>query len=289
MTLLAMQPWLSGSAAMALIDTAYKVLCEQVLRNGYVKPSRVGETLSLPGLSIKTWKVDQEFPVLSSRKIFLPGILGELAAFLHGATKLREFKEQGCNYWDHNASQWHVNKDVLQEDWSVGRIYGAQWRDWGVSGLDQIAELIAGIKADPYGRRHLLTTWNPEELGDMCLPPCHLLAQFYVHDDTLDCIVYMRSVDLALGLPSDLVLYGALLMLVAKETGMKAGSLHMQFGDAHIYKPHIEKLAAQLQRFPPALGPAAALMPSAALDNFTAEMFHLYDYQPLEAIKYELL
>lgn len=274
---------------MALIDTAYKILCEQVLRNGYTKPSRVGETLSLPGLSIKTWNVEQEFPVLSSRKIFLTGILGELAAFLRGATTLRQFKEQGCNYWDHNASQWKPNAGVAQKDWSVGRIYGAQWRNWGVSGLDQIAALVAGIKADPYGRRHLLTTWNPEELSDMCLPPCHLLAQFYAHNETLDYIVYMRSVDLALGLPSDLVLYGAFLMLVAKETDMKAGRLHIQFGDAHIYKPHIQKLGGQLQRFPPALGPAAALTPSATLDNFTADMFHLYDYQPLEAIKYELL
>jgi thymidylate synthase len=274
---------------MALIDTAYKVLCEQVLRNGYVKPSRVGETLSLPGLSIKTWNVEQEFPVLSSRKIYLTGILGELAAFLRGATMLREFKEQGCNYWDHNASQWKRNAGVPQEDWEVGHIYGAAWRNWGSTELDQIAALVAGIKADPYGRRHLLTTWNPEKLADMALPPCHLLAQFYAHNDTLDCIVYMRSVDLALGLPSDLVLYGALLMLVAKETGMQAGRLHMQFGDAHVYKPHIEKLTAQLQRFPPALGPAAALTPSATLDSFTADMFHLYDYQPLEAIKYELL
>lgn len=274
---------------MALIDSAYKILCEQVLRNGYVKPSRVGETLSLPGLSIKSWNVTQEFPILSSRKIFLPGILGELAAFLRGATALREFKEQGCNYWDHNAAQWPPNEGLRQEDWSVGRIYGAQWREWGVTGLDQIKALVAGIKADPHGRRHLLTTWNPEELADMCLPPCHLLAQFYVHGDRIDCIVYMRSVDLALGLPSDLVLYGVLLMLVAKEVGLVPGTLHMQFGDAHIYKPHIEKLAAQLQRFHPIIGPYAMLGLDATLDNFTASMFQLYNYQPLEAIKYELL
>lgn len=274
---------------MALIDSAYQVLCEQVLRNGYVKPSRVGETLSLPGLSIKSWNVAQEFPILSSRKIFLPGILGELAAFLRGATMLREFKKQGCNYWDHNASQWPLNEGLRQENWSVGRIYGAQWREWGITGLDQIKALVDGIKADPHGRRHLLTTWNPEELGAMCLPPCHLLAQFYVHGDRIDCIVYMRSVDLALGLPSDLVLYGVLLMLVAKEVGLKPGTLHMQFGDAHIYKPHIEKLAAQLQRFPPTIGPYATLSLDATLNNFTADKFYLRNYDPLEAIKYELL
>lgn len=274
---------------MALIDSAYQILCEQVLRNGYVKPSRVGETLSLPGLSIKSWNVTQEFPILSSRKIFLPGILGELAAFLRGATALREFKEQGCNYWDHNAAQWSWNADLDKEDWEVGRIYGAQWREWGITGLDQIKALVAGIKADPHGRRHLLTTWNPEELDVMCLPPCHLLAQFYVHGDRIDCIVYMRSVDLALGLPSDLVLYGVLLMLVAKEVGLVPGTLHMQFGDAHIYKPHIIRLAAQLQRFPATVGPFATLQHDATLDNFTASMFQLHGYAPLEAISYVLL
>lgn len=273
---------------MALIDTAYKVLCEQVLRHGYTKPSRVGDTLSLPGLSIKTWNVAQEFPVLSSRKIFLTGVLGELAAFLRGATTLAEFKAQNCNYWDHNAAQWALNEGIPKEHWSVGRIYGAQWRKWGRTGLDQIAALVDGIKTDRYGRRHLLTTWNPEELDAMCLPPCHLLAQFYAHGDVLDCVVYMRSVDLALGLPSDLVLYATLLMLVAKEVDMKPGTLHMQFGDAHVYRPHIEQLQEQLQRHPPTVGPYATLSHDATLDSFSADKFYLHNYDPLEAIKYEL-
>lgn len=274
---------------MAIIDDAYKILCGQVLRHGYVRPSRVGETLSLPGLTIKTWDVANEFPVLSSRKIFMRGILGELAAFLRGATLLRQFREQGCNYWDHNAAQWEQNQGVPAVYQQVGRIYGAQWRSWGVHGIDQIKSLVQGIAMDPYGRRHLLTTWNPEELDQMCLPPCHLLAQFYVRNRHLDCIVYMRSVDLALGLPSDLVLYATLLMLVAKETGYTPGTLHMQFGDAHVYQPHIANLHAQLQRLAPTIGPSAKLAPGTTLDNFTADMLTLTDYQPLEAIKYELL
>jgi len=288
MTLLVMQPRLNAGAQMTIVDDAYKILCEQVLRHGYIRPSRVGETLSLPGLSIKTWDVANEFPVLSSRKIFMRGILGELAAFLQGATLLRQFREQGCNYWDHNAAQWENNQGVPAEYQQVGRIYSAQWRSWGVTGLDQIKTLTTSIKADPYGRRHLLTTWNPEELDQACLPPCHLLAQFYVRNMHLDCIVYMRSVDLALGLPSDLVLYAALLMLVAKETGYVPGALHMQFGDAHVYKQHVVNLHAQLQRIPPVMGPSAVLDHTASLDNFTADMLTLHDYQPLEAIKYEL-
>lgn len=274
---------------MAVVDLTYNQLASSILNHGYVKPSRVGETLSLPGVSMQTWNVCNEFPVLSSRKIHLTGILGELAAFLRGATMLSEFEEQNCKYWRHNAEQWHVNKGVPQELWAVGRIYGAQWRRWGRTGLDQMQVLVDGIKTDRYGRRHILTTWNPEELDSGCLPPCHLLAQFYAHGNVLDCIVYMRSVDVALGLPSDLVLYGTLLMLVAKEVDMTPGKLTMQFGDAHIYKPHIEDLAKQITRQVPIVGPVAALATGTSLNSFTANDFYLHNYEPLEAIKYVLL
>lgn len=274
---------------MAIVDTAYKILCDQVLYQGYIKTSRVGETLSLPGLHMKTWPICDEFPILTTRKIFYKGVLGELAAFLQGATKLAEFEALGCNYWRHNASQWSFNQHLPEEAWLVGHIYGAQWRKWGLTKLDQIKQLVEGLKADPYGRRHILTTWNPEDLGRMCLPPCHILAQFYACQESLDCIVYMRSVDLALGLPSDLVLYGTLLMLVAKAVERLPGRVHMQFGDAHVYQPHIQQLQQQLTRQGPTFGPIAVLDAAATLDNFHPDHFKLHDYNPLEVIKYELL
>lgn len=274
---------------MGIIDTEYKILCDQVLNNGYIKPSRVGDTLSLPGLSIKSWNIEYEFPIISTRKIFYKGVLGELAAFLQGATTVKEFEALGCNYWRHNASQWRYNKDLPEDDWIVGHIYGAQWRKWGLTQLDQIKVLVDGLKADPHGRRHILTTWNPEDLDRMCLPPCHLLAQFYARQDSLDCIVYMRSVDLALGLPSDLVLYGVLLMLVAKAVGRRPGCVHMQFGDAHIYEQHIAGMTVQMQRHALIYWPFASLDNTATLDNFHPDHFILSNYEPLEAIKYVLL
>ena len=148
--------------------------------------------------------------------------------------------------------------------------------------------LIDGILSDRYGRRHILTTWNPEELDQGCLPPCHLLAQFYARNDTLDCVVYMRSVDIALGLPSDLVLYGTLLMLVAKEVNMSPGYLYMHFGDAHIYMAHAEDMRKQLGRQAPITVPKAVLSHKASLFDFSAKDFSLTNYEPLEAIKYEL-
>lgn len=274
---------------MPILDTAYNGLASLILAHGYIKPSRVGETLSLPGTSIATWHLKHEFPILTTRKIFHKGVIGELAAFLQGATTVKEFEDLGCPYWRHNASQWYPNKQLKPEDWIVGEIYGYQWRHWGPHDLDQIKVLVHGLKRDPYGRRHILTTWDPDALDAMCLPPCHLLAQFYAYQDRLDCVVYMRSVDIALGLPSDLVLYGALLMLVAKEVDRVPGRLHMQFGDAHIYKEHILDLQRQIMQKIPTKRPFAELHPDATLDTFHPDHFTLYDYEPLEAIKYELL
>jgi thymidylate synthase len=274
---------------MANVDNAYKHLASTVLQQGYLKPSRVGPTYSFPGLSLQTGPVSVQFPILTTRKVFVKGIIGELAAFLDGAEWLHQFKAHGCNYWDHNAAQWKRNIGQPPEEHYLGRIYGVQWRDWGRHGMDQLAALVEGIRSDKHGRRHILTTWNPEELDEMCLPPCHLLAQFYVRHDVLDCIVYMRSVDIALGLPSDLVLYGALLMLVAKEVNMAPGVLYMQFGDAHVYEPHIQKLQDQLLRPTRLTGATARLHPDASLFKFKPEHFVLDNYNPMEAISYVLL
>jgi thymidylate synthase len=275
---------------VTILDTAYRGLVRQIFAVGTMRPSRVGLTLSAPGLSLFTAPIELEFPIITTRKIFCRGVVGELAAFLKGARTLQEFKDFGCPYWDHNAKQWWLNDGVREEEMVVGKIYGAQWRTWGVTRLDQLQMLVDGLKADPHGRRHILTTWNPEELDQGCLPPCHLLAQFYVRNDSLDCIIYMRSVDVALGLPSDLVLYGVLLMLVANHTGYRAGRLHFQFGDAHIYQPHLKKLGEQIERVnPDKCAPRAVLDKHVNLFDFHPVHFLLTQYNPMEAIKYVLL
>lgn len=275
---------------MAGLDTTYAELCERVLYQGYLRPARVGgEAYSLPGLTLSTAMVSHAFPILTTRQIFPKGVIGELAAFLQGAEDLATFEKFGCNYWAHNAGHWINNVGLEKADWQVGRIYGAQWRRFGPAGPDQLVELVEGLTHDPYSRRHILACWNPEELSDMCLPPCHILAQFYVKPGgLLDCIVYMRSVDLALGLPSDLVLYGVLLMLVAKKVDMQAGQLHFQFGDAHIYAPHAEALQQQCARETNLAPPLGLLKDKADLFTFEPDDFALINYIYMPRIDYEL-
>lgn len=275
---------------MTILDRSYAKLADEILRFGVKRPSRVGETISLPGQSLSTAPLNIEFPILTTRKLFPRGVVGELAAFLQGATMLSEFKDFGCNYWTHNARQWARNKDKPESEWEVGKVYGNKWRHWGRTNYDQLRVLVDGILTDAYGRRHILTTWDPEDLPNGCLPPCHLLAQFYVANNTIDCIVYMRSVDIALGLPSDLMLYGVLLMLVAKETDLRPGRLHFQFGDAHIYCAHLDGMREQLKRSQPNdHAPKGHLLKGATLFDFKPAQFEIHEYYPMEAINYVLL
>lgn len=272
---------------MSMMDLSFNTLAKKVLEKGHRKPSRVGDTVSLPGLSLATAPLTYEFPILTNRKIFYYGILGELAAFLRGATTLREFKAFGCNFWDENAKKWGENEGLEGADLQVGRIYGAQWRKWN-SWYDQLKAVVDGIKQDPYGRRHIMTTWNPTELDHMCLPPCHLLVQFILYGNTLEAVVYMRSVDIALGLPSDIITYSVLTMLIAKETGYQPGQVHFQFGDAHVYEPHFEKLWQQIGRTPRLQRPLAQLQPHATPFNFHPDMLEVLYYEPQDAIKFQL-
>ena len=227
-------------------EADYAALVDTVLINGTKRKTRAGETLQLFGTQLVIDCMQNGyFPILTQRQIFYKGVFGELAAFLRGATELREFKELGCNYWDANAKAWVANIGRKPDDMSVGVIYGSQWRNWEGK-LDQFEVLIKGLRTNPSSRRHILTTWNPSELHDMCLPPCHILAQFNVtNTGKLDCCVTMRSVDLILGLPSDVILYAALLLLVCRETGYSPGTIVFQMGDTHIYDGHILQWAAQ--------------------------------------------
>jgi thymidylate synthase len=274
---------------MANIDKKFKRLVTQVFNAGNIKPSRVGDTYSVPGLSICTAPIHAEFPIITTRQIFYMGAVGELAAFLQGATMLRDFKAAGCRYWDDTALAWDRNEGRHLHNFEVGNIYGAQWRRWRGE-LDQLQVLVDGLLADPHGRRHILTTWDPLDLPNMCLPPCHLLAQFYVtakHE--LDCIVYMRSVDIALGLPTDLTLYAILTMLVAKSVGLLPGRLHFHFGDAHIYCLHEHQLHHQVyERHGSQLSSLVSLNNTADLFAFKPEHFTMERYNYDNAIKYEL-
>ena len=277
------------------IEENYFRLLMQTALGGDSRPSRAGPTVGRFGV---TYNIDCLrhgcFPLFTTRQIFYKPVLGELAAFLQGATDLDAFQTYGCNYWDANTKNWPGTNGSKTY---TGRIYGAQWRNWRTPDgeeIDQLRYLVDGLKNDPYGRRHIVTAWNPGELKDMCLPPCHDFFQCYVQaaeeeEDELGYLhmgVHMRSVDLCLGLPSDIVLYSALQLLIAKEVGLRPGALGWWLGDAHIYKNHLEPLATQLKRTPRPL-PTFELAAEANLDNFEPQHLTIKDYDHAGTLKYE--
>lgn len=267
---------------MSKFEVDYTNLVTNVIKHGEHRQSRAGFTVSLFGTALRITALEHgEFPILTQRKIYLGGILGELAAFLRGATDVQAFKDAGCNYWDTNAAAWSPNKDLPVELQSIGKVYGAQWRKWTTSTpdkLDQLKVLVENLKTNPYSRRHLLTTYNPAELEDACLPPCHLLAQYNVRTTKhLDCIVTMRSVDLCLGLPSDIILYAALMVVLCNETSLRPGVLTFMMGDSHVYRNHIDQFQEHANR--PMHGlPKFTLATNSSVDTFKPTDLSLINY-----------
>jgi thymidylate synthase len=269
---------------MNKLDDEYLQLVSNVLELGAKRSTRAGPTRQVFGAGIVIEDLrNGKFPILTSRKIFYRPVLGELAAFLRGATDLQTFKDFGCNYWDANAEAWSENRKLPANDWDVGNIYGAKWRSF--NDVDQLERLVTNLSLDPLSRRHLLTAYDPAE-EYQCLPPCHLMAQFNVSNNSyLDCIVYMRSVDLCLGLPSDIILYATLLLLVAQETGYSPGTLTFMFGDTHIYENHIDGFKKQRTSTIFDL-PTWKLAPEATIDNFEPKHLNLIDYLHGDKIEY---
>ena len=261
----------------------YRWLIERVISTGFFSPSRAGDTYSLPGESIRI-PLTNGFPLLLSRKMFTKGIFGELAGFVRGATLLKTYKDFGCNYWDANAANWIQNKGKPESEWHIGRSYGALWRNF--NGQDQLVNLVRGLKEDPLSRRHVVTAWDPS--AEACLPSCHILWQCYVRDNRLSIVVYMRSVDLCVGLPSDIALYAMLANLIARDTGLCVGELVFQFGDCHVYDSHVSTYnEVHKGRFTADKDyPTLELATSATLFNFTPQMVSLLNYNPLPAINY---
>lgn len=450
-------------------ELGYLSLVQRVIDEGYLAESRAGATHSVPGAMLKV-PLDQGFPLLTTRKMYPAGVIGELAGFVRGAEDLKTYEDFGCNYWGENAGAWRVNEDKPREEWQIGRAYGAQWVDWrpprkrvqplpclaegiqatrlgiangaysaaepylrrtwnnmlsrcydptcekyelyGARGVyvanawlefkvfskdvkqlpgwvpdlanaglqldkdtigdgfcyskdtcqwltakenhygrkvlytveksgvqytfsntsafceehncepsqfsrmlnkvkyrhtsngfslvdarvisegnkrsvNQIAGVIDGLKKDPLGRRHIVTAWNPAELDLGVLPPCHVMFQFYVREGGLHCMVYMRSVDLCVGLPSDIVLYALLTALVAKDTCLRPASLTFFFGDCHVYHNHVNEFLTKQAIRPIQKSPTLVLAEEATTLTFTPSMVEIKDYRHCEAIKYQ--
>merc|ERR1711874_459623 len=205
----------------------------------------------------------KSFPVLTTKRVFWRGVFEELLWFVRGDTNAKHLSEKGVKIWDGNGSKEFLDKRGLghREEGDLGPVYGFQWRHFGAKyvdmhtdytgqGVDQLAECIRKIKEDPTDRRILLTAWNPADLSEMALPPCHMFCQFYVANGELSCQMYQRSCDMGLGVPFNVASYSLLTCMIAHVTNLKPGDFIHTLGDAHVYNNHITALEKQLKRSP---------------------------------------
>lgn len=274
-----------------------------VLENGQERSDRTGTgTIGVFGMQMR-YDLSKGFPAVTTKKLAFKACLGELLWFIEGSSdegRLAEithgtpasFNDKGeragaVTIWTANAlSPYWKPKAKFPGD--LGRVYGVQWRNWRdgskrwisssesvEGGIDQLLQLIEGIKKDPYGRRHILTAWNPGELDQMALPPCHCFAQFYVGaDGRLSCQMYQRSCDMFLGVPFNIASYSLLTHMIAQVCGLEVGEFIHTLGDAHIYKDHIDQVKEQLTREP---YPLPTLWMNKEIKNITD--FNMYDFK----------
>jgi len=259
----------------------YLNLIEQVITTGYFGDSRAGATYALPGESLKI-PLDKGFPMITTRKMYPAGVIGELAGFVRGAEDLATYEKYGCNYWGDNAANWVANEGKPRAEWQIGKSYGSLWRDF--HGVDQLKAVMSALQYNPDSRRMVVSAWDPSV--EACLPSCHLLFQLYVRRDELHCMVMMRSVDLCVGLPSDIVLYALLVNLLAKDFGLMPKSLTFFFGNTHVYANHVDLFMFGQRHQEPQKSPTLYLAPGCTTLDFVPSDVQILDYQHGPVIKY---
>ena len=256
----------------------YLELLRHIRTNGVIKHDRTGVgTQSVFGYQMR-FNLEDGFPLLTTKKVFLKGVIYELLWFLKGDTNIKFLTDNGVHIWD----EW------ADENGNLGSVYGKQWRSWETTDgrtIDQISNLVDLIRNNPDSRRMLVCAWNPGEIDKMALPPCHCLFQFYVAEGKLSCQLYQRSADVFLGVPFNIASYALLTMMLAQVCGLKPGEFVHTFGDVHIYKNHFEQVELQLSREPRAL-PTMKINPDVkSIFDFRYEDFTLEGYDPYPAIK----
>ena len=277
-------------------EEQYLDLVARVLTEGDFRLDRTGDnTWSVWGAMMR-FDLQKGFPLLTTKKVPFKCIVNELLCFLKGKTHTTDMKSK---IWDGNSTREFLDSRGLTERkvGDLGPIYGFQWRFWGAQyqdsetdyngqGIDQLCECIRQIKETPTSRRIIMSAWNVGDLRKMCLPPCHIVVQFYVQDGKLSVLFYQRSADLGLGVPFNIASYALLAHIVAEETDLKVGELVHMMGDAHVYVPHKDALNIQLERDPRAF-PTLKMTPR-ALKDYTVDDFQLENYNPYPAIKMKM-
>jgi len=272
---------------MTNIENEYKKLMETILYKGLDKADRTGTgTKSVFGATIRH-DMSMGFPILTGKRISFKAAKTELLWILQGRTDLKYLEDNGVKYWrpDYERSG--------RTDETLGPVYGKQWRDFG--GVDQLWQLVYNIKHNPSSRRLMVSAWNPAEMEDMVLPPCHYAFQVYINDGKLDLMWQQRSADVFLGLPYDIAMYGLLLELLAKGSNMQPGQLIGQLGDCHLYNNHLDQAEIYLSRSKRAL-PKLSVLNGVKLDKKIKSQvcipqlneIKLINYNPYPAIKAEL-
>ena len=255
----------------------YLNLLSDILENGARRDDRTGTgTLGVFGRQMR-FDLSKGFPLLTTKKLHLRSIIVELLWFLRGETNIRFLKEHDVRIWD----EW------ADAEGELGPVYGKQWRSWSAPDgrvIDQIEKVVLSLRTNPNSRRHIVTAWNPADVDDMALPPCHCLFQFFVADGKLSCQLYQRSADVFLGVPFNIASYALLTHMMAQATGLEPGDFVHTFGDAHLYLNHVEQAREQLSRAPRPL-PRLTLKPREDLFAFTREDVTVEGYDPWPHIK----
>ena len=256
----------------------YLDLMQRVLDDGVPKADRTGTgTLSVFGHQMR-FDLSAGFPLVTTKKVHLRSVVGELVWFLRGDTNVRWLQERGIGIWD----------DWADADGNLGPVYGHQWRSWGTPDgrrVDQLQLVIDQIRSNPDSRRHIVSAWNVADIPDMALPPCHTMFQFYVAEGALSCQLYQRSADVFLGVPFNIASYALLTHLVAHVTGLRVGDFVHTLGDTHLYANHLDQARVQLAREPRPL-PELELDPAVTdLADFDLEHVVVAGYDPHPGIK----
>ena len=257
---------------------AYLDLLDHILARGVAKDDRTGTgTLSVFGYQMRC-DLREGFPLLTTKRLHLRSIIHELLWFLAGDTNVGYLHDNNVTIWD----EW------ADESGDLGPIYGHQWRSWPTpdgGSVDQVAALIEGLRSNPDSRRHIVSAWNVADIERMALPPCHCLFQFWVADRRLSCQLYQRSADVFLGVPFNIASYALLTMMVAQVVGLEAHEFVHTFGDAHLYRNHIEQARTQLERKPRSLPTMHLNREVQSIFGFRFEDFRLEGYDPHPHIK----
>lgn len=256
----------------------YETLLEHCYKTGVDKSDRTGVgTRSVFGYQMR-FTLAEGFPLVTTKKLHIRSIVHELLWFLSGSSNIKYLHDNGVSIWD----EW------ADENGDLGPVYGVQWRSWPAPDgrkIDQISNLIEGIKKNPDSRRHLVVAWNPAEVDKMALPPCHCLFQFYVANGKLSCQLYQRSCDIFLGVPFNIASYSLLTHMVAQQCDLEVGDFVWTGGDCHIYKNHFEQVELQLSRTPRAYPKLVISRKPSSIFDYKFEDFVIEGYDPWPHIK----